>query len=132
MGFFESRSKKERLTVMQSAIIMAMADGELAEEEIAACAKVATRLGLSDSELNQVLSNPDSIDATIPESKVDRALNIADLAMVANADGVVDKSESEFLARMAIAYGITPEEYAKILVIVTGGGTPNMIVQEFS
>lgn len=114
MPFFSSRSRNEKKTMLAAAIGMAVADGHMDESEAKICTLIAARLGLSPADVKEIISNRGSVKATAPSTREERILNLIELTAVAAADGEITDDELAVLMKMAIAYGISGAELARI------------------
>jgi len=65
-NFFSSKSDKQKLSHIKSLIALAMADGKVEKSELAAIAAVCSREGIEESEIKNLLDNPESVDFVPP------------------------------------------------------------------
>ncbi len=108
MGLFESRATKERKSHFKNLVMMAIADGELAENEKKLLASIGARIGLSQDEVSAVLSKPDKIKLKVPASREEKISQMVDLVAMMMVDGNVDSKEVMLAMALAKEMGLDP------------------------
>lgn len=109
MGLFTSRAEKERLSHVKTMLALALADGKLEENEIAAIATVASRENVDVKEVEKMLEGKDSVTFTIPKSDEEKAQQIKDLVVLMMIDGTINEKELALCRAVAENYGYRPE-----------------------
>ena len=118
MNLSSERSTDEKKTMFLAAMRMAMADGHLDPSEFSWCMLIAKRIGLTESEVESVINDPEAVNFTIPSSRSERALNLIELICISQSDGEVAAEEMKVLVAFAIIYGFSADELKSILVRV--------------
>ena len=108
MGLFEGRAAKERKSHFKNLVMMALADGELAENERKLLADIGARIGLSQDEVTEVLSKPQKIKLKVPSSKEKKISQMVDLVAMMMIDGNVDSKEIMLAMALAKEMGLDP------------------------
>lgn len=109
MGLFTSRAEKERLSHVKTMLALALADGKLEENEIAAIATVASRENVDVKEVEKMLEGKDNVTFTIPKSDEEKAQQIKDLVVLMMIDGTINEKELALCRAVAENYGYRPE-----------------------
>ena len=109
MGLFTSRAEKERLSHVKTMLAIALADGKLEENEIAAIATVASRENVDVKEVEKMLEGKDNVTFTIPKSDEEKAQQIKDLVVLMMIDGTINEKELALCRAVAENYGYRPE-----------------------
>lgn len=71
-NFFSSKEKRAKLSHLKSLLTLSLADGKIEKSELAAIAAVCSREGLTDSDLQRCIENPDSINFVPPTDDLTR------------------------------------------------------------
>ncbi len=108
MGLFESRTVKERKSHFKNLVMVALADGTLADNERNLLASIGTRIGLSQEEVTEVLSKPDKIKLKVPSSQEAKVSQMVDLVAMMMVDGNVDAKEFVLCMALAKEMGLDP------------------------
>ena len=109
MGLFTSRAEKERLSHVKTMLALALADGKLEENEIAAIATVASSENVDVKEVEKMLEGKDNVTFTIPKSDEEKAQQIKDLVVLMMIDGTINEKELALCRAVAENYGYRPE-----------------------
>ena len=118
MALFASRSSSERKASFLACISMSLQDGHMDPREVKACLHIGARLGCTESEIRDVMTNPGSVQMQLPRAEKDRAALLLDLLVVAHADGEFTEDEMKAFAQMAMALDYTPEQAGVLLALV--------------
>jgi len=108
MGFFESKSTKEKKSHFKNLVMMAFADGQLAEGEQQFLASVGARMGLSPAEVSEVLSKPEKVKLRVPSSQEEKISQMIDLVGMMMIDGNIDRKEYLLCMAFAKQMGLDP------------------------
>jgi len=79
-----------------------MADGELDDKEAQALMQVATRLGISETEVRGIIAQHKTIQFVLPKDPKDRVRQLWDLLLIVLVDGRVEERELAILERFAL------------------------------
>ena len=90
-------------------LAIALADGKLEENEIAAIATVASRENVDVKEVEKMLEGKDNVTFTIPKSDEEKAQQIKDLVVLMMIDGTINEKELALCRAVAENYGYRPE-----------------------
>ncbi len=90
---FKSKSRREELSHIKVLLSLALADGRIDKNELAAIATVCQREHISEAELKRCLENPDSIEFVLPTDHETKIKYLRDMVCIMMADGDIDKNE---------------------------------------
>ena len=112
MGFqelFESFDKKKRKSHFKNLLAVAMADGNLGEQEFSLIMSMAEKCYMSPDEVQRVIDHPSQIRFYAPKTNRERFEQIYDLVAVMLADGKIHDNEKEVCKFFAIKLGFKPD-----------------------
>ena len=89
---------------------MMMADGKMEESELAILRGIAARLGISEADVDRILSDPGEVDLTLPQDPFKRALFLIFIISMMCADGSTGEEELKALHSMGSSVGYTAEQ----------------------
>lgn len=95
----------QRLGQIKNLIMLASADGHIADEELMVIAQVAMREKLSDEELNKVIEHPDDIHIEVPTDDEQRHQYLTDMVTLMMIDGELDEQEMSICKVYAMHIG---------------------------
>lgn len=101
MAWFETRTSKQRKSAVMNAICVMMADGKIAEEEMAVLGAVGARAGLTEAELQDLLDNPESVKFTPPDTIEERFGQVSAAVFMMMVDGEIDAREFAYCCKLA-------------------------------
>lgn len=87
---------------------IAMADGQLAEQEYQVLYMVAKRLGMSEVDITDIRLNPESVKFTAPKSYDEKVQQIEDFICLMSADNDIDPNEIEVCKKLAMHLDLAP------------------------
>lgn len=102
---YESGEMKEHKGAFRNLVMIARADGQISESERNILNKMATYLGLSEEQVQDILNNPETYPMNPPASLEDRRERMVDLVRMVMADGEIDIREMVVMERCAIGLG---------------------------
>ncbi len=105
LDLFDSRDKKKRLSHIKNLIVLACADGEVAQEEAELIFRIGVNAGLTPAELKRIMERPDSVKFYPPKTYKERIEQLYDMVMVMMVDGEITESELLFCKVVAEALG---------------------------
>jgi len=108
MGFFESKSTKEKKSHFRNLVLMAFADGQFQEGEQQLLASIGGRMGLSPAEVSEVLSKPQKIKLRVPSDRSEKISQMVDLVGMMMVDGNIDQKEYLLCMAFAKQMGLDP------------------------
>ncbi len=93
---------------------VALSDGIVTDEEKAFLNRTAINLEMEDTEVAEIMANPDKFPVNPPVNKKDRLERLYDLTRMVFADNIADKEEVLLLNRLVIGLGFNAEESSAI------------------
>ncbi len=105
---FDSEFKSRNKGHFSAIVRVAIADGDLTNEEKNFLDKLAVQLEISDEEYAEILANPLKYPINPPYSYAMRLERLYDLSRMVYADKVLGPKQKEILTRFALALGFTP------------------------
>jgi uncharacterized tellurite resistance protein B-like protein len=105
---FDSEFKTRNKGHFSAIVRVAIADGDLSNEEKGFLDKLAVRLEISADEYAEILENPLKYPINPPYLHTQRLERLFDLSRMVYADHVLGPKQKEILTRFALALGFTP------------------------
>lgn len=105
---FDSEFKARNKGHFSAIVRVAIADGDLSEEEKQFLDKLKNRLEISDAEYEEILENPLKYPINPPSLHVQRIERLYDLSRMVYVDQVLGPKQKEILTKFALALGFTP------------------------
>lgn len=105
---FDSEFKARNKGHFSAIVRVAIADGDLSEEEKQFLDKLKNRLEISDAEYEEILENPLKYPINPPSLYVQRIERLYDLSRMVYADHVLGPKQKEIVTKFALALGFTP------------------------
>lgn len=109
MDLFKSRQSREKLSHLKNLVAVAVVDGKIEKNEMAALATVMARDGLTPSDLERCIKNPKGIKFLPPETPEQRIIYLKDMVLLMMCDGEIDDKELTLCKATAIALGFRHE-----------------------
>ncbi len=106
-------SKDEKLSLLSEMLLFAMADGEIKEEEYDFILAIASQLGVSKIELDNLPLNGDNYKPIKSESQ--RILQFHRLVLLMNVDQMMSQSEVYKIKEMGLKMGLRAEAIDTVL-----------------
>ena len=97
--------EQQRLGQIKKLVMLAAADGQVTDSELAVLLAVASRENISPEEFNNVIENPDSISITLPEDEDTKLAYLRDMVALMMVDGELDEQELAICKLYAMALG---------------------------
>jgi|SaaInl74LU_5_DNA_1037368.scaffolds.fasta_scaffold00088_27 hypothetical protein len=111
---FESGEQSSKKGLFNNLVMLARIDGKVEQSELNLLGRIASRLSLTEEQVNEIIEHPDAYPMIPPSTKEDRYERFIQFVEMICIDGVVDPTE-EFLAnKYGLALGFTSEEITKI------------------
>lgn len=105
---FDSEFKARNKGHFAAIVRVAIADGDLSEEEKQFIEKLKTRLEISDSEYEEIMENPTKFPINPPSLHIQRIERLYDLSRMVYVDHVLGPKQKEIVTKFALALGFTP------------------------
>ncbi|MGC8865791.1 MAG: TerB family tellurite resistance protein [Bacteroidales bacterium] len=109
LDYFDSRDKRERMSYVLNLWAVAAADGHLEDEERDLIFHIAARHGITSEEFKRILTRPESISFTPPETVMGQIEQLMDMVMVMLVDGEIDEREYRLCKTIARRLGFRQE-----------------------
>ena len=97
--------EQQSLGQLKNLVMLAAADGQVTDSELAVLLAVASRENISPEEFNNVIENPDSISITLPEDEDTKLAYLRDMVALMMVDGELDEQELAICKLYAMALG---------------------------
>jgi len=94
-------NRKIKVEHFSNLIAVALSDGMLDAEEKEFLHERALELGISDSELKNILENAEELEFLIPLNKIDREEQLSDAVFMTMVDGDIHEKEYNLCLRLA-------------------------------
>ncbi|PSJ72278.1 hypothetical protein C7N43_35100 [Sphingobacteriales bacterium UPWRP_1] len=108
-SLFDGPEKKKRLSHIKNLLALAMSDKSVDEKELELIFHIGAKAGLSHTELERILDNPESVTFYPPSTMQERIEQLFDLTMVMLADGEIDVRELLLCKVIAVKMNFKPE-----------------------
>lgn len=90
---FRSNSDKKKLGHLKALLALALADGKLEKDELAAIATICQRENISEADLKKCLEDPKSVDTILPTDHDTKVKYLKDMVLLMMCDGDINKNE---------------------------------------
>lgn len=111
---FESGEQSSQKGMFNNLVMLARIDGKVEQSELNLLGRIASRLSLTEEQVNEIIEHPDAYPMVPPSTKEDRFERFIQFVEMICIDGVIDATE-EFLAnKYGLALGFNSEEITKI------------------
>ena len=101
------QSLEVKLGLLKQLIIVANADGKIAESEYQLLIALAAQMGLSKDDVEKVFDP--SIKVAVPQNDGDRVLQFHRMILLMNVDANASPVEIETIRKMGIMLGLNPQ-----------------------
>ena len=105
---FKTDSAGIRRSHVKNLITVAMADGEVEENEWDLLVEIAKALGATDAEIRNIQDHPESIHFIPPKKYDDKVQQVSDLVAVMTVDGRINPRELELCKKISLKLDILP------------------------
>ena len=102
---FESGERKQQRGHLQNIVLLAMADGTISDVELLFIHKIGRKIGLTHTQIGNILDNPRELEVIPPSNKLERAERMVEMINMVQSDGVIAPEELNMLARFALQIG---------------------------
>tara|TARA_B100000780_G_scaffold99483_1_gene69472 strand:+ start:545 stop:958 length:414 start_codon:yes stop_codon:yes gene_type:complete len=114
-NIFSSNFKNRNRDHFASIVKVALSDNIITDEEKKFINRLAILLEIEPTEVDDIISNPDSHQIIPPASEVKRLERLYDLSRIVVSDDIADKAEIKLLNKFTIALGFPIEDASSIV-----------------
>ena len=111
---FESGEQSAQKGLFNNLVMLARIDGKVEQSELNLLGRIASRLSLTEEQVNEIISHPDQYPMVPPISKEERFERFIQFLEMVCIDGVVDPAEEFLSNKYGLALGFESEEVTKI------------------
>jgi hypothetical protein len=132
--FFESGEQARQKGHFKNLVMLARVDGVISASENTLLKKVATRLSLTDEQVEEIIENPNDYPSTPPVTREERYERFVQLVQLLVIDGAIDKNEEKLVRRYGIELGFSveriDEKFPIILEHLRKGMTRSEVIEK--
>ena len=130
MDWFDDQATKEKKAAVMNVLAVMFADGKIDETEKKFLGAVCKRVGLSQEELKELLSDPGNIKFTVPESRKERIFQLLDMVFMMMIDGEIDQREMDVCITLATRMGFRPTAVSTIVEAIKKGRNRDQVKED--
>lgn len=119
---------QDKLISFQNFLIVATADGALAEDEKGILEAIGAEMGLTPEDLKPII-NEDSLPFRLHKNKEDNIADLGDMLTIAASDGTIYQTEQLACKEFAKMAGISDEIYEDMLQIALNDIGEDVVVE---
>jgi uncharacterized membrane protein YebE (DUF533 family) len=123
MGFFEHQYLSYKKNHIKNLLALAKSDGHMHPKEEALLYKIASKYGLKERQVKQLIDAEDRHEFNVPDNHNDRMNLLYDLILMVYADDVIDPHEIEFCEEAVHQFGMK-KDLVSWLIKEFDRGTP--------
>ncbi len=97
--------EQQRLGQLKNLVLLAAADGQVTDSELAVLLAVASRENITPEEFNRVIEDPDSVTINLPEDEDTKLAYLRDMVALMMVDGELEEQELAICKVYAMALG---------------------------
>jgi uncharacterized tellurite resistance protein B-like protein len=130
---FENGERKQDKGHFRNLVMIAEADGIVAETETKLLNQIGQKLALSEGDIAEIKKNPKDYRITPPASRAERFEQIIELIQMVHIDGVVEEAEMKMLEKVAVGIGyqdLDEVDVESILALIVRGEDTEVIITE--
>ena len=101
----DNMKDKQRLGQLKNLVMLASADENVTDSEMAVLIAVASREDITPEEFNKVMDDPDSVKIELPEDEETKLTYLRDMVAMMMIDGELDEHEMAICKLYAMALG---------------------------
>ena len=116
MSLFESSATRAKKGHFGNLVTMALSDGRLDESELKLIVRIGLRIGLTENQVRQIISDPSKTKFEIPKSEKLRLSLLIDYVSVMIADGKIDPREASLCSVLARKLGFDPDTVIPVIL----------------
>ncbi len=115
---FEGGERKQQRGHLQNIVLLAMSDGNISDVELLFIHKIGRKIGLTNTQIGNILDNPRDLEIIPPSNKLERAERMVEMVSMVQSDGVLSPDELNILSRFAIQIGYRSVEEVNVNLII--------------
>jgi tellurite resistance protein len=115
---FEGGERKQQRGHLQNIVLLAMSDGNISDVELLFIHKMGRKIGLTNTQIGNILDNPRDLEIIPPSNKLERAERMVEMVSMVQSDGVLSPDELNMLSRFAILIGYRSMEEVNVNLII--------------
>jgi uncharacterized tellurite resistance protein B-like protein len=115
LSIFQSDSDGVRKSYVKNLITIAMADGQIDNEEWQLLTELGKLIGLTEEEIIKVRDNQEFITFHPPRNYDDRVQQIRDLVAIMTIDGEINEKELALCKKISLKLDILPQIVDQII-----------------
>lgn len=130
---FENGERKQDKGHFRNLVMIAEADGVVADSEKELLDELGRKLGLTEEQISDIKKNPENYRITPPVSRTERFEQMIELIQMVQIDGKVDDAEMNLLERVAVGIGykdLDDVDVESILALIVRGEDTDVIITE--
>lgn len=130
---YENGERKQDKGHFRNLVMIAEADGIVAETETKLLNELGVKLGLSENDIADIKKNPENYRINPPASRAERFEQIVELIQMVQVDGVVEEAEMNMLEKVAVGIGyqdLDEVDVESILALIVRGEDTEVIITE--
>ena len=101
----DNMKDKQRLGQLKNLVMLASADENVTDSEMAVLIAVASREDITPEDFNKVMDDPDSVKIELPEDEETKLAYLRDMVAMMMIDGELDEHEMAICKLYAMALG---------------------------
>ena len=132
-SFFESGETTQDKGHVKNLVLLARADGHVSDDELLFIHKIGRKIGLTYTQIGEIIDNPNVIEVIPPVSKEERLEHMVDMVKIIHSDGIIDANEMNLLAKFSVQIGfnsLQESHVSEILDAINAGKDRDTIVSE--
>lgn len=118
LNIFSRNRLKKSLSHIKNLVDVALADGQIDNDEMILLLNVAKRLKINDDQIEMIRTNPAAIQFSAPANAKKRFDQIYDLVCMMMVNGHIDPRELELCKALALKLGYMPlivDDFIKLI-----------------
>ena len=115
---FEGGERKQQRGHLQNIVLLAMSDGNISDVELLFIYKMGRKIGLTNTQIGNILDNPRDLEIIPPSNKLERAERMVEMVSMVQSDGVLSPDELNMLSRFALLIGYRSVEEVNVNLII--------------
>ncbi len=130
---YQTGERKQDMGHFRNLVLLAQVDGIVDDSELLLLNKIGQRIGLTYTQIGNILDNPKGYNVMPPVSKDERYENMIDLIRMVMADSIFDEKEMVLLERFAVQIGYRDLEdidVESIVALINRGEDNDTIITE--
>lgn len=130
---YQTGERKQDMGHFRNLVLLAQVDGTIDDSEILLLNKIGQRIGLSYTQIGNILDDPKSFNVMPPVSRDERYENMIDLIRMVVADSIIEEKEIKMLERFAVQIGyrdIEDIDLESIVALIIRGEDNETIITE--